>query len=180
MVVDPEGSPTWIDVAESDSTRLRRHRAGYMAAWLLMVAVPSLALLEHWTSVPIFGVLSGEAHAVADGCEFHVEFPRVARPGLAAPLDFTVTCEETIDQPVVIVIDDAYLAMWDQNGLQPEPSSTRSDGQAVVWEFDPPMGNTLHVRWDARIEPAVQAGHRAQVRLVNPAMAVNIETIIRP
>ncbi len=37
----------------------------------------------------------------------------------------------------------------------------------MVWEFDPPDGEDLHVRYDGRIEPALQSGRSGSVTVLD-------------
>ena len=60
------------------------------------------------------------------------------------------------DGPVTIRTDAAYLEIFDENGLHPDPASSTRDGAELVWEFDTPPGDTFVLALDARIEPGVQ------------------------
>jgi hypothetical protein len=53
----------------------------------------------------------------------------------------------------------------------------------VLWEFDPPDGDSLIVYFDARIEPQLQRGTGAEVAVFEdgaPVVAVDIHTTLRP
>ena len=53
----------------------------------------------------------------------------------------------------------------------------------MLWEFDPPEGDTLTVYFDARIEPQLQRGRTGEVAVVEdgePVVAVQFETELRP
>ena len=87
------------------------------------------------------------------------------------------------DGPVTIVVDRAYLAMWDENGLVPAPAAETTNGPWVEWEFDPPTGDTLVVTYDARIEPGAQSGRDGAVAVVEDGgvvVSVTFHTKVRP
>ena len=65
--------------------------------------------------------------------------------------------------------------MWDENGLVPAPSAETVMGPWVVWEFDPPIGDTLLVSYDARIEPAAQEGRSGAVAVLDEDDAVIVQ-----
>jgi hypothetical protein len=48
-------------------------------------------------------------------------------------------------------------------------------GHWIVWEFDPPVGDTLLVTYDARIEPAAQSGRSGEVAVLAADDAVLTE-----
>ncbi|MBA2313068.1 MAG: hypothetical protein H0V97_09760, partial [Actinobacteria bacterium] len=54
-----------------------------------------------------------------------------------------------------------YFELFDENGLDPDPSAATVSGELLVWTFDPPEGETLTVALDARLGPAVQSGSTA-------------------
>ena len=118
----------------------------------------------------------------------------MSRPALATPFDIEVHQDGGFDGPVRIAVDQEYLRMWDENGLVPAPSAETVMGPWVVWEFDPPIGDTLLVTYDARIEPAAQEGRSGAVavlddddadrrpgRLHDPGLALggHVEIVIR-
>ena len=104
----------------------------------------------------MFGVRTETKTVIADGYELEVEYGAVSRPGLATPWSVTVTHEGGFDGPVKLATTSQYFDLFDENGLDPEPSSSTTSGDLLVWEFEPPEGNVLEVSFDARIEPAVQ------------------------
>ncbi len=56
-------------------------------------------------------------------------------------------------------------------------------GPFVLWEFDPPEGDTLTVYFDARIEPQLQRGVTGEVAVIEdgaPVVQVEFHTSIRP
>jgi hypothetical protein len=113
-----------------------------------------------------FGVRTREVTATGNGYELTVTFATVTRPGLATPWSVDVQRPGGFDGPITIAATSDYLDMFDENGLDPDPSASTADPEFVVWEFDPPMGDTLSVSFDARIEPAQQWGRSGTVKVL--------------
>ena len=73
--------------------------------------------------------------------------------------------------------------MWDENGLDPDVAGATADDEWLIWEFDPPDGDTLAIDFDARIEPAAQRGESGRVAVLEdgePVVEVSFETDLRP
>lgn len=115
-----------------------------------------------------FGVRTREATAIANGYELTVTYAAVTRPGLATPWSVDVRRPGGfLEGPITIAASGEYLDMFDENGLDPQPSASTADPEFVVWEFDPPMGDTLSVSFDARLEPAKQWGRSGTVKVLD-------------
>jgi hypothetical protein len=121
-----------------------------------------------WVSVVVvFGVVAfalfgfaglATGSATTDGEEFsvRVEYATVSWPGLATP--FVVEIESTsatLPAELTVELPRNYLAMFDENGLDPAPDSITSDGQTEVWTFRPGPVATLSIDFDARLQPNV-------------------------
>ena len=132
----------------------------FLAAAMLLAAADSLG------STAIFGVDSTTVSAADGDLRLEVTYGEVSRPALATPFDIEVTQPGGFDGPVRVAVDQEYLRMWDENGLVPAPSAETVMGPWVVWEFDPPIGDTLRVSYDARIEPAAQEGRSGAVAVL--------------
>jgi hypothetical protein len=70
------------------------------------------------------------------------------------------------DGPITLATTGDYLDMFDENGLDPDPSSSTATEDLIVWEFEPPSGDTLTVSFDARLEPAVQVGRSGETAVL--------------
>lgn len=128
----------------------------------------------------LFGPRTDRVSAASGGVDLLVDYPSVARPGLAAPFSLTVSSDSALPDPLVIEVAADYLAMFDENGLAPEPEESWHTGPRVVWVFRPPTGaTTLTVSLDARIEPAVQRGLHGTVS-VKGGPGVRFQTRIAP
>ena len=151
----------------SGPSTLRKRRVGYAITTAFLSTVVLLAAVDSLGSTAILGVDSRTIDAEgADGLELSVTYGVVSRPALATPFDIEVSQPGGFDGPVRIAVDQEYLRMWDENGLVPGPSAETVMGPWVVWEFDPPVGTTLLVSYDARIEPAAQEGRSGAVAVL--------------
>jgi hypothetical protein len=131
----------------------RRISFGLLAFFLVVVVLAVLGLL---------GVKSTSTSTLLpDGTEVEVHYARITRPGLATPWAVRVSREGGFDGPIVVRSSSAYFDLFDENGLDPEPTGSTQDGEMVIWEFDPPPGETFRLAFDARIEPGAQWGRDA-------------------
>ena len=140
--------------------------------------VDGLGLFDVWGVDTDTASVSG-----ADGTTLAVRYPTVVRPALAAPFEIVVERPGGFDDQIEIEVDNAYLQLWDLNGIFPSPAEERSGGDTVIWTFDPPDGEVFRVFYEARIEPAVQLEKvEATVSLLDPSevLRVRFETRVRP
>ena len=183
-VADPSNGISTIDHL-GPATSARRPRrswlhAGTTAALAAIVAVAVVDGLGWWD---VYGVDTATANASGGGYELSVRHGTVTRPALATPFEITVTRLGGFEGPVNVVVDRAYLGMWDENGLLPAPAAETTRDEWVEWEFDPPAGDTLSIVYDARIEPAAQSGRDGAVDVVEDdeiVVAVAFHTAVRP
>jgi hypothetical protein len=125
------------------------------ASFLIVTAIVLLAGLG------AFGVRSITSGAAGGGYEIEVTSAAVGRPGLAVPFSMTVSTSDGTSLPdiVTLKVDAPYLAILDENGIDPDPIEGFNDGKWVWWSFSVPVGSpSLTVAFDARIEPGVQWG----------------------
>jgi hypothetical protein len=142
-----------------------RERAG-RARMARRTGTGLLAVFLVLGGVNLFGVRSDTVSAAGGGYELSVTYAAMSRPGLATPWDVEVRRPGGFDGPVTIATTGDYLGMFDENGLDPEPSSSTATGEMIIWEFEPPPGDTLTVSFDARLEPAVQAGRSGETSVL--------------
>lgn len=157
--------------------RVRRARTMRRVALVLLGLFLALGLAGVW------GVRTAEVTASGGGYDVTVEYAKVSRPGLATPWSVEVVRRGGFDGPVTIAVLSDYLDMFDENGLDPDPSKATQDGDRVIWEFEPPPGDTLSVSFDARIEPAVQWGRDGLVQVLDgddPVVEVRYRTWVVP
>ena len=186
--------PVSVDEGEGEDDELGEHvQRGLQRrrAWTVnigttvLAGVMALAVVDGIGAVDAVGVDGRSTSASSGPVDLTVRYPSVARPGLAAPFEIRIEQEGGFPEDTVsIAVSDAFLAIWDLNGVFPAPSAETSDGETVVWEVDSPEGDVLTVRLDARIEPARQDGVDARVAVLDGAgvelVAVDFTTAIRP
>ncbi len=102
------------------------------------------------------GQHKGTASATQGGYRIEVSYPKVTRGGL--PANWVLRVERLDGQPLPSSFDirsnAGYFAIFDENGLDPQPASVWSDGAFLTWTFEPEQSQTvLVVRFDARLQP---------------------------
>ena len=169
----PDGNPS-----------LTPRRIGYGITTAAVALIVLVAAVDGLGGVAILGVDSRTVRSEADGLELAVTYGAVSRPALATPFDIVVTQPGGFDAPVRIAVDQEYMRLWDENGLTPEPSAETVLGPWLVWEFDPPIGDSLRVAFDARVEPAAQEGRSGAVAVLDgddePVVDVAFTTRVWP
>lgn len=173
-----------VDLGSEDLIHVyRRRRLGYLVTTTLLTLLVTGAVVDV-SGIAVYGVDTDHARARADGWELDVRYGTRTRPALATPFDIEVRRAGGFDGPVTVAVTSDYLAMWDENGLDPEPSSVTQDDQFLYWTFEPPPGEVLVVSFDARIEPAAQNGQTGRVAVVDPSgaevVAVDFRTDVLP
>jgi len=109
----------------------------------------------------LLGVRETTAVASGNGYILTVKHASVTRPGLATPFGVQVARADGSSLPTEITlrIDAAYLEMFDENGIEPDPTSSFHTSRWTWWTFALPSGSSeFQVSFDARLEPAVQWG----------------------
>ena len=161
-----------------------KRRALYAFTTSVLTLLVGLAAVDGAGVLDVYGVDTAVVAATGSGMELDVRYATVSRSGIATPFEITVRRAGGFDEAVRVAVDTDYLAMWDENGLDPDPAAATADDRRVVWEFDPPAGDTLVVSYDARIEPAAQRGNAGRVAVVDDAsvelVAVTFRTRILP
>jgi len=165
-------SPTSSSTLPDETPSLGRRRAGYTITAALLALVVGIAAADAIGAVAILGVDSRTVSANGGGVDLEVTYGAVSRPALATPFDIEVHQAGGFDGPVRVAVDREYFRMWDENGLVPAPSAETVMGAWLVWEFDSPLGDTLRVTYDARIEPAAQEGRSGAVAVLDAEDAV--------
>ena len=133
-----------------------------------------LAVFLGLGAINAFGVRSDRVSASGGGYELTVTYAAMSRPGLATPWDVEVRHPGGFDGPITIATTGDYMDMFDENGLDPDPSSATATEDLIIWEFEPPDGDTLTVSFDARLEPAVQSGRSGRTSVL-----VDGRTVVR-
>ncbi len=162
---------------ESSLLRSRRSRAVRRLFMILLFGVLVLGLTG------TLGVRTGTVTARGGDYELTVTYARVARPGLAAPWSLEIRHPGGFDGPVTVSTDTKYLDMFDENGFDPQPSTSTANADTVFWEFEPPDGDTLSVSLDARLEPGVHWGKTGETSVLvdgEPVVTARYKTWVLP
>jgi hypothetical protein len=163
--------------ADSGVRQARRGR------WARRLATAALIVFIGLGASGMLGVRTGTAAASSGGFDLSVTYARMTRPGLATPWSVEVRRPGGFDGPVTIATTGAYFDLFDENGIDPEPSSSTSQNDLLLWEFEPPVGDVLTVSFDARLEPAVQQGRSAETSVLvdgRPVVTVKYSTRVMP
>lgn len=176
-----------VEHIDSDAGRrvLVRRSWLYRLTALALGTVVLGAVIDAVGIYPVLGVDSRRAVTSGGGYELDVRYAVVSRPALATPFDIEVRRSGGFDGPVTVAVSTDYLSMWDENGLDPQPSKETATADLLIWEFEPPtQGDTLAISFDGRIEPGAQQGKRGTVSLLGPAgdplASVSFRTRLRP
>jgi hypothetical protein len=162
---------------ETDLLRLRRARTVRRLFMTLLFAVLALGLAGR------LGVRSRTITAQGGGYDLSVTYGQVTRAGLATPWSLEIHHAGGFDGPVTVSTTSSYLDLFDENGFDPQPSSTTATPEAVIWEFEPPPGDTLSVSLDARLEPGVHSGRAGESSVLvggKPVVTARYKTWVWP
>ncbi len=173
------GDPTSTIPPEQSGTHgwepgLRVLSLGLTVALVLLGAVGFLGVRTVTTSGSGRGYTISVTHAI------------VTRPGLATPFTIEIANESGHPLPrrITLRIEANYLEMFDENGLEPDPSASFRSEEWIWWTFDVPSSSTeFEASFDARLEPAVQWGRRGSVALEvdgTQMASVSIQTWVMP
>ena len=136
-------------IPSDESGRSRSEKYLRFAAFGLLGALVLFAL------VGLFGVRTTTETARGNGFVVDVLHASVARPGLAAPFSVEVRSDDgsPLPQRVTVRVDSTYLAMFDDNGMEPSPEASYNTSESTWWTFEVPSGSSsLRVDLDARID----------------------------
>lgn len=162
-------------------------RSSRAEAWLQRFSFGAVGLLITLAIFGALGVSMSLASETAQGYSLEVRHARVSRPGLATPFGISVSKEaiEGLPAEVTVRVTSDYLAVFDENGLDPSPSSSFADEIWTHWTFEVPPGEkTLEIDFDARLEPAVQARRVTGIAALDVAgdevVTVDFSTLVMP
>ncbi len=168
-----------VPTAPEEPNLLPSRRARILRRLFMTVLIAFLILgLTGW-----LGVRSRTTTVQGGGYELSVTHGQTSRGGLATPWSVQIRHPGGFEGPITVSTDAKYLDLFDENGFDPDPSKATTAGELFVWEFDPPLGDTLVVRFDARVEPARQGGARAVTSVLEddrPVVSVSYETRLMP
>lgn len=121
--------------------------------WVHRIGVTVLSVLVLAGAVGLLGPRTGEVAASGGGFDLEVEHTTITRAGVPAPLHLTITRADGFDGPVQVALCDSWFDHQDFQSWYPTPSSEVGERDRLVYEFDPPTGDTLEVSLDAHTAP---------------------------
>ena len=132
----------------------------------------------------VAGIETGTNAVASDSMTVRVEYAEVSRPGIATPLIIDIESADGADLPaeVTVEIPRNYLAMFDENGLDPAPDSVTSDGVTEIWTYRPGDVSILSIDFDARLQPNSHFGRDGWVivRADDDEVRVDFHTRVMP
>lgn len=176
--MEHERSSTTADLSLDPGTggRLVWFRRGFIA---LLAAIVVAGLTG------VLGVRSRTVRATAgDGTQLEVRYAQVARAGLDVPFRITVKRPSGFTDKVTLAISSDYLDLFDRNGVDPDPTAATASNDAVIWQFDPPPGDTLQVSVDMEVQGGRHWGRSGRVVVLDdtgsPLVAAGFKTWLVP
>jgi hypothetical protein len=126
---------------------------------LRFTTIGLVTLLVLAGAMGLLGVRTANASATSNGLQLTVSYAAITRPGLATPFSIAVRTTDGAPLPgtITIKVSSDYLAIFDDNGMEPQPTESYNTEAWTLWTFAVPEGeDTLTMDLDARLEPAVQ------------------------
>jgi hypothetical protein len=162
---------------EPNLVRSRRARVARRLFMVVLFGVLALGLMGR------LGVHSRATTVRGGGYELTVTYGQMTRGGLATPWSLEVHHPGGFDGPVTISTNSRYLDLFDENGFDPQPAKATATADEVIWEFEPPDGDTLGVSLDARLEPGAHWGRTGQTSVLvdgKPVVTARYKTWVLP
>ena len=163
------GYSSTVNGSEQRSTLrdVRTAAAGPRSTRWRRILVGLLVLLVGTGATGLLGVHSTTRSGSGGGYEVTVEYAAVARAGLDVPWQVQVRRAGGFDGPVTLAVTADYFDIYEEQGLDPQPTAESSDGTYLYWTFDPPpVGDQLAVDFDAYIQPSSQLGSSGEVSVL--------------
>ncbi len=169
--IDDGGIPARTSTAPADDGLATSRRALWWRRGVLAVlTVFVLAALGQQ-----LGVRTDRVGATDGELTVSLRYADRARGALAVPFTILVERPGGFDEPIEVRTRQSYLAIFDDNGFEPEPTSMTTEDGEVIWAFDPPPGDTLQIILDARIEPGVFGRERGATTVTTDGDTVTLE-----
>lgn len=183
-----EADPGYISEMERDPASTIPSGESGMDRWESSLRIVSLILIMGVVlaaAAGFLGVRTAEATGIGGGFTLTVLYTEMSRAGLATPFGVEVRSDSgELPPTVTIKVSSSYLALFDDNGLEPTPTESYNTSEWTWWTFDvPPNTAELRVDLDARLEPAVQSGQTATAAVeVDGQQVASVEftTLVAP
>jgi hypothetical protein len=167
---------TLPDPREAGHARRARslRRVGLALLWALVLAGALGAL----------GPATGRVSASGPGVSVAVDYPRIARAGVAAAYRVEITRPGGFDTPVEIAVSRSLFERFDYQNFYPTPAEETSEGADVRYRFDPPPGEVFWFVADVRLSPEQNGSFdRYTTRVLlgdSPAATVSFRMLVVP
>lgn len=176
MPVSPSGSTMPTDPDPGWFLWERRMR------WFAFGVITVLVLLG---VTGLLGVRTSVSSVSAGDYSLEVEYATVTRAGLATPFSIVVHRQASSEsETLTVAVTSDYLALFDDNGMEPTPAGSHNTPEWTTWTFEIPPGEpTLRIDLDARLEPAVQWGRSGVVKVLSgdaELVSTSFTTLVMP
>ena len=126
---------------------LRRNRNARLVGMALIGLLLVLALLN------VLGPRYETTSRTVAGATVSIQYPEVTRPGLASRWILRIDRPGGFTGKIEVATTARWFQGFDYNNLVPEPVGEVNRGDAVVFTFDPPPGDTFRVELDMASTP---------------------------
>lgn len=172
----PHGDERTVSALPQRSTAPEQPSAGWTRFERALRAVVFLVVFGVVIAalIGVAGLRTRQVTATSNALEVDVTYAQSTRPGISTPFEIDISTPDGSPLPEVLEVrvSTAYLAMFDENGLDPEPEASTSDGTDETWRFELDPGATrLHIDLDARLQPNIHSGETGTVRVSQPGSA---------
>jgi hypothetical protein len=149
--IDDGGDPARTTTIPPDDGLAASRRSLWWRRGVLVV----LTLFVFAALTQQLGVRTDTVEGASGDLHVTIRYADRGRAALASPFSITVERAGGFEGPIEVRTRQSYLEIFDDNGFEPDAVSMTTEDGFVVWEFDPPPGDSLDVILDARIEPGV-------------------------
>jgi hypothetical protein len=141
---------TTHDVQQVTTAQIRRERLGRRVFTASIVIFLVLGMLG------VFGV---RTRTISSG-DVSLTYAQVTRRGLAAPWTLELSSRNGFTDEIEVRTSSSYLDAVQVDDLEPEPASSSTVGDVVVWTFDPPDGDIFRLSMAAHTGANGRAGRK--------------------
>jgi len=159
-------------------------RAGTGSLWFRRVFLSLLLIVVVAGSLDYLGVRSRTATArSADGATtVRVHYAQVARADLDVPFTVSVGERGGFRGDIVVGVSSSYLQLFNRGAIDPEPSSSTSTQDAVIWRFDAPRGDRFVMSLDLQVQGGRHWGRSGTITVSagNQPVETTVKTWLAP
>jgi hypothetical protein len=177
VVVVPESTTT---IPDDPTPGWQRFERG-----LRLVAIVFVVVVVVGAVLGFAGLRLGTVAAQDGNLDVSIRYAEISRAGLATPFTVDIATRDGSPLPdrVQVAVTSDYLAMFDENGLDPEPVTTDADADTTFMTFEPTRGHSsLSIDFDARLQTDIHRGRDASVtvRAGNDRTTIEFRTRVAP